>query len=77
LNSGPYAWRNALYPLSHTPSLFFNRVSLFAWASLASNSIYVSCVAGMTGTYHCAQLLLVEVGSPRLLVPTGLESLSS
>jgi hypothetical protein len=37
---------------------------IYAQASLDHNlPIYVSCIAGMTGTHHHAQLLLVEMGS--------------
>jgi hypothetical protein len=35
--------------------------------------IYTSCIAGMTGVHHHAQLLLIEMGSLEILAWAGLE----
>jgi hypothetical protein len=65
--------RQDLYHLSHAPSPFFAlgifRIGLYIYtqASLGCDPpIYAFCLAGMTGTYHHPQPLLVEMGFLKL-----------
>jgi hypothetical protein len=68
-----------LYHLKETASSFYfiyflNRVSILCLSSLDHLTIYVSNVVGMTGMYHCAQLLLAEIrGSQQILGWAGLK----
>jgi hypothetical protein len=73
----------ALYHLSHILSpfclLFFQIGScISAQASLDWDPpTYASHVAGMTGMHQHTQLLLVEMGSPKIFAQAGLKLQSS
>jgi hypothetical protein len=53
---------------------FSNKVLPYALAGWDHHlPIYASCLAGMTGIHYHAQLLLVEMGSPKLFCPDWLQ----
>jgi hypothetical protein len=66
--------RQAIYLLPHPSSscfcyIFITLINVDAWESLEHSPTYASLTAGMTGSCHHTQLLLVEMRHHKLFCP--------